>query len=196
MIFKFTDGTEYTVLNDSDFKHMIGYYLENDLVFLKKEAITTDNSCIDSLYASNTTKEHIKKLFNNCIDKAIMTISIYDLKQYCMSNKLQYQSMYVKAYNKAADKMNNGGIDRFNNEQRKKHGEDFAKRDGFLEDYEKLFDDELQKIMNKSLIDFRSTNINYQKADALVKKYSMTKWDDLAKNNQEDIDYIRSKFEK
>ena len=34
MIFKFTDGTEYTVLNDTDFKHMIGYYLENDLVFL------------------------------------------------------------------------------------------------------------------------------------------------------------------
>ena len=39
MIFKFTNGAsyvEYTVLNDSDFKHMIGYYLENDLVFLKK----------------------------------------------------------------------------------------------------------------------------------------------------------------
>ena len=95
MIFKFTDGTEYTVLNDSDFKHMIGYYLENDLVFLKKEAITTDNSCINSLDISNTTKEHIKKLFNNCIDKSIMTISIYDLKQYCTNNKLQYQSIYV-----------------------------------------------------------------------------------------------------
>ena len=95
MIFKFTDGTEYTVLNDSDFKHMIGYYLENDLVFLKKEAIITDNSCIDSLYASNKTKDYIKKLFNNCIDKSIMTISIYDLKQYCTNNKLQYQSVYV-----------------------------------------------------------------------------------------------------
>ena len=41
----------------------------------------------------------------------------------------QYQSMYLKSYNKAADKMNNGGIDRFNNEQRKKYGKDFAKRD-------------------------------------------------------------------
>ena len=95
MIFKFTDGTEYTVLNDSDFKHMIGYYLENDLVFLQKEAITTNNSCIDSLYASNKTKDHIKKLFDNCIDKANTTISIYDLKQYCTNNKLQYQSVYV-----------------------------------------------------------------------------------------------------
>ena len=95
MIFKFADGTEYTVLNDSDFKHMIGYYLENDLVFLKKEAIITDNSCIDLLYASNKTKDHIKKLFNNCIDRSITTISIYDLKQYCTNNKLQYQSVYV-----------------------------------------------------------------------------------------------------
>ena len=95
MIFKFTDGTEYTVLNDLDFKHMIGYYLENDLVFLTKETMTTDNSCINSLDVSNTTKEHIKKLFNNCVDKAITVISIYDLKQYCTNNKLQYQSMYV-----------------------------------------------------------------------------------------------------
>ena len=108
----------------------------------------------------------------------------------------QYQSMYLKSYNKAADKMNNGGIDRFNNEQRKKYGKDFAKRDGYSEDYEKLFNDEFQKNMNKSLIDFRLSNANYQKADALVKKYSMTKWDDLAKNNQEGIDYIRSKIEK
>ena len=95
MIFKFTDGTEYTVLNDSDFKHMIGYYLENDLVFLQKEPITTNNACINSLDISNTTKDNIKKLFNDCIDKAITTISIYDLKQYCINNRLLYQSMYV-----------------------------------------------------------------------------------------------------
>ena len=108
----------------------------------------------------------------------------------------QYQSIYLKSYNKAADKMNNGGIDRFNNEQQKKYGKDFAKRDGYIEDYNKLFNDELKKIMNKSLIDFRSSNTNYQKADALVKKYGMTKWDDLARSNQEDIDYIRSMIEK
>ena len=42
-----------------------------------------------------TTKDNIKKLFNDCIDKAITTISIYDLKQYCINNRLLYQSMYV-----------------------------------------------------------------------------------------------------
>ena len=97
MIFKFTDGTEYTVLNDSDFKHMIGYYLENDLVFLKKESLesTLDNSCINELNVSNTAKNHIKSLFDECITNNIKTITIYDIKRYCSNNKIQYQSVYV-----------------------------------------------------------------------------------------------------
>ena len=40
MIFKFTNGAsyiEYTVLNDSDFKHMIGCYLKNDLILLNED---------------------------------------------------------------------------------------------------------------------------------------------------------------
>ena len=108
----------------------------------------------------------------------------------------QYRSMYRKSYNKAVNKMNNGEIDRFNKEQQKKYGKDFAKRDGYIEDFEKIFDDELQKNMNKSLIDFRLSNTNYQKADALVKEYGMTKWDDLARDNQEAIDYVRSMIKK
>ena len=108
----------------------------------------------------------------------------------------QYQSMYLKSYNEAANKMNNGEIDRFNNEQKKKYGKDFAKRDGYIEDYEKMFNNELQRNMNKSLIEFRLSNSNYQKADALVKKYGMTKWNDLARNNQEAFDRIRSTLEK
>lgn len=97
MIFKFTDGTEYTVMNDSDFKHMIGYYLENDLVFLKKESLesTFDNSCINELNISNTAKNHIQSLFDACITNNIKTITIYDIKRYCSNNKIQYQSIYV-----------------------------------------------------------------------------------------------------
>ena len=97
MIFKFPDGTEYTVLNDSDFKHMIGYYLENDLVFLKKESLesTFDISCINELNISNTAKNHIQSLFDECITNNIKTITIYDIKRYCSNNKIQYQSVYV-----------------------------------------------------------------------------------------------------
>ena len=97
MIFKFTDGTEYTVENDSDFRHMIGYYLENDLVFLKKESLesTFDKSCINELDISNIAKNHIQSLFDECINNNIKTITIYDIKRYCMNNKIQYQSVYV-----------------------------------------------------------------------------------------------------
>ena len=95
MIFKFTDGTEYTVLNDSDFRHMIGYYLKNDLVFLTKENIQTNITCISELNISNVAKNHIQSLFDECISNNIKTITIYDIKRYCSNNKIQYQSIYI-----------------------------------------------------------------------------------------------------
>ena len=95
MIFKFTDGTEYTVLNDTDFRHMIGYYLENDLVFLTKENIQTNIKYINELNISNVTKNHIQSLFDECIANKIKTITINNIKRYCSNNKIQYQSMYI-----------------------------------------------------------------------------------------------------
>lgn len=98
MIFKFTNGAsyvEYTVLNDSDFKHMIGCYLKNDLTFLTKENIQTNISCIDELDISNTAKNHIQSLFDECIANRIKTITINSIKRYCSNNKIQYQSVYI-----------------------------------------------------------------------------------------------------
>ena len=95
MIFKFTNGTEYTVMNDSDFRHMIGYYLKNDLVFLTKENIQTNITCINELNISNVAKNHIQCLFDECIANRIKTITINDIKRYCSNNKIQYQSIYV-----------------------------------------------------------------------------------------------------
>ena len=95
MIFKFTDGTEYTVLNDSDFRHMIGYYLKNDLVFLTKENIQTNIKCINELNISNIAKNHIQSLFDECIFNNINTITINDIKRYCSNINLQYQSIYI-----------------------------------------------------------------------------------------------------
>ena len=97
MIFKFTDGTEDTVENDSDFKHMIGYYLENDLIFLKKEDLESpiDNSCINELNISNKAKNYIQSIFDECITNNIKIITIYDIKRYCINNKMQYQSVYI-----------------------------------------------------------------------------------------------------
>lgn len=95
MIFKFTDGTEYTVLNDSDFKHMIGYYLKNDLVFLTKENIQTNITCINELNISNIAKNHIQSLFDKCIVNRIKKITINDIKNYCSNINIQYQSIYI-----------------------------------------------------------------------------------------------------
>ena len=95
MIFKFTDGTEYTVMNDLDFKHMIGYYLKNDLTFLKKENIQTNIACINELNISNTTKNHIQSLFDECISNRVKIITINDIKRYCLNNKIQYHSIYI-----------------------------------------------------------------------------------------------------
>ena len=98
MIFKFTNGAsyiEYTVMNDSDFKHMIGCYLKNDLTFLTKENIQTNIACIDELTISNAAKNHIQNIFDECIANRIKTITINSIKRYCSNNKIQYQSVYV-----------------------------------------------------------------------------------------------------
>lgn len=98
MIFKFTNGAsyiEYTVMNDSDFKHMIGCYLKNDLIFLTKENIQPNITCIDELTISNVAKNHIQNIFDECIANRLKTITINNIKSYCSNNKIQYQSVYV-----------------------------------------------------------------------------------------------------
>lgn len=104
--------------------------------------------------------------------------------------------MYVKSYNKAADYMNGGGIDKFNKQQEKKYGKKYQERDGYTDDYMKLFNKKLTENLNKSLNDFYVSDKNVQKARDLVKKYDMTKWDDLAKQNEAAIEDVRKTVEK
>ena len=106
-----------------------------------------------------------------------------------------YQNMYMKAYNKSADEMDKGGIDRFNASQRKKYGDKYAERDGYEDDYFAEFDKVLTKNMNRSLNDFYSNNANYKKGKELVNKYGMTKWDDLARNNEDKVKSVRRAVE-
>lgn len=103
----------------------------------------------------------------------------------------QYNSMYVKSYNKAAYDMNNGGIEKFNSEQRKKYGDKYAQRDGYLDDYQKSFNKQLAKHMDTSLNDFYKNDKNFQKCEKLVKKYNMTEWNELALKNTATIDDLR-----
>ena len=104
----------------------------------------------------------------------------------------KYTDLYVKAYNKSANYMNDGGIDKFNAAQKKKYGDNFSKRSGYEEAYEAAFNKLLSQNLEKTLYDFSLSNPAYQKADKLVKKYDMTSWDELAKSNSEAIDKLRS----
>ena len=133
---------------------------------------------------TNSGKKHISKEYKR---QSIKTMK---------SLKKKYNSMYVNSYNKAADYMNSGGIDKFNKAQRKKYGENYSTRDGYTKDYFKNFDNILTKYMNQSLNDFYKNSKSYQKSKALVEKYNMTDWNELAKSNEEKIAELRRIVEK
>ena len=121
---------------------------------------------------SNKGKKKIAEKYKKLIEKANRD---YDKK----GSKIE-----MDAYNKAADYMNKGGIKKFNDAQRKKHGENFTKRKGYVEDYNKAFNKVLTSNMNKSLNKFYSNNKNIKRANELVEKYNMTDWNDLAMKNE------------
>lgn len=107
-----------------------------------------------------------------------------------------YVRLYVKSQNEAANRLNRGEIDRFNREQEKKYGEDYASRSDYMPEFEKFSEGIEQEILSKSIYDFYQGNKHYQQAQSLVRQYSMLSWDDIARDNQEAIDMLRSNFEK
>lgn len=130
-------------------------------------------------------------------EKGKKKVSAEYKKQVIAGNKQlskKSNDLYVKAYNKSADSMNNGGIDKFNAAQKKKYGDNFSNRSGYEEDYEAAFKKLFSQNLDKTLYDFRSSTPAYQKADELVKKYDMKSWYELAKSNSEVVDEFRSRI--
>lgn len=105
------------------------------------------------------------------------------------TNKIKKQefNVHVKAYNKAADNMNNGGIDKFNKQQEKKYGSNYMNRKDYESDYMKLFDSTYSKHRNTLLTDMYKNDKNFKKGKDLVDKYKMLDWDQLAKDNAQFI---------
>lgn len=95
------------------------------------------------------------------------------------SNKL-----YMDAYNKAANKMNNGGIDKYNRQQEKKYGSNYMNRKEYENDYMKAFNTIFEKHYKEDVNTFIKNNDNYKRGKLLIDKYEMTKWNELAKNNE------------
>lgn len=104
--------------------------------------------------------------------------------------------IYSNAYNKAADEANNGGIEAFNAQQEKKYGKNFSKRDDYVEDYNKWFNERFADNWNKLLMDFYSNDKDFQKAQSLVDRYNMTEWNELAKNNTKIINELKRSLNK
>lgn len=145
---------------------------------------------------AKTWGQHYREIDDAKVKKRISKQYVKEQAKGDEALKKSYNRMYVDAYNKAADKMNGGGIDRYNRSQEKKYGKDYAKRSGYENDYMKMFNKEVSKILSKSMYEFTKSNSHYKKATELVKKYDMLSWDELAKSNSEGINAIRKQFEK
>lgn len=108
------------------------------------------------------------------------------------SQEVNTAENYVKAYNRAADKMNNGLIDKYNRDYDKKLGAK-AKDHDFLNDkeyengYNKLFESVLTKEYDSVMAEAYTSNSNYKKAQRLADRYSMESFDDMVRQNREAI---------
>lgn len=132
---------------------------------------------------TNAGKKRIAKEYDKSSKKTMRELS------------KRYNDMYVKSYNKAADDMNRGGIEKFNAEQLKKYGDNYAQRDGYISDYDKMFSKRVAKYMDKSLNDFYETDKNFKKCEQLVDEYKMNDWHELAMKNTAVINELRQTIE-
>ena len=98
--------------------------------------------------------------------------------------KKQESNIHVKAYNKAADYMNNGGIDKFNKQQETKYGSNYMNRKDYENDYMQLFSNTYSKHRDTLLSNLYKNDKNFKKGKELVDKYKMIEWDQLSKDNQ------------
>ena len=101
--------------------------------------------------------------------------------------KKQEVNIHVDSYNKAANDMNNGGIDKFNKEQKTKYGSNYMNRKDYNGDYMKLFDSVYTKYRMETVNSLLKNDKNFKKGKELVDKYKMLDWDKLAKDNSQFI---------
>ena len=100
------------------------------------------------------------------------------------------EDLFLKSWNSAADDMNSN-IDKFNADSEKKYGKDYGLNKNYEKDYNKLWSETYKRYEKTNLRELYSdNNKDYERAKNLVKKYEMTKWDDLAKRNSKVIDDV------
>lgn len=102
----------------------------------------------------------------------------------------------IKTYNRAADKMNNGGIKKYNEDYDKKLGDkakdhDYSTDEEYINGYNRLFKQELNKSAANVAIEYWEGNKNYKKAKAIADKYSLYDIDDIAKSQRDMMEGLK-----
>lgn len=102
---------------------------------------------------------------------------------------------YIDAYNKAASYMNETGIDKYNQEYRKKAESKGKKVNYDTDEYKTgmmdVFNNVLAKKYNEALYNEIMNNKNYKKAKSLLDQFSELKTDEIIKATENDLDEIR-----
>jgi hypothetical protein len=129
----------------------------------------------DGHMLTDKEKKGISKEYKNHMIKATNRI------------RKQESDIHVNSYNKAANDMNNGGIDKFNKQQKDKYGSNYMNRKSYDSDYLKLFDSVYTKYRNETVNSILKNDKNFKKGKELVNKYKMQDWDQLAKDNSQII---------
>lgn len=120
--------------------------------------------------------------------KRYSTVYGKEMAKYEKDVKAASRQIRIDAYNKTADEYNNGKINEFN----KKHKPTDL---NYLQEYNRQFENDFAKNYHRSAMEFAKNNKHYKKAEALSKKYSLDKVDDLARKNKEFISAMNDYLE-
>ena len=127
----------------------------------------------------------------------------YEKEYATLSNKVNKElskravSIKIEAYNKSANFVNdNGIIDRYNAKQKVKYGDSYTDRPGYISGYEEIFDKIYSKNLDLALLQFYETNDNFKKAQKLASQYQMSKWSELAAENEKSISELKKRLAK
>lgn len=94
------------------------------------------------------------------------------------------QKLSLDAYNKTADEYNNGKTAEFN----KKHN---PKSKTYMDDLNRQFEQDYRRNFDKMKLNEMMNNPNFKKAQAISKKYDLTKVDELAKRNEQFVTELK-----
>jgi len=129
-------------------------------------------------------KKRVSKKYSHLMKRAVQNVNANS------------SHLYVEGYNRAVDKMNKGGIKKYNEEYDKKlgdkaEGHDYFNDKEYNEGYEKMFNSVLSESVYQVMKEHLASDRNVKKAIQLVDKYSMYSFDDDIKSNMDLINDVK-----